>query len=46
VSVFAYFSVLAHAQRSGLNGLDPNRTGRIADAPRLAIGEARVGNDP
>jgi len=33
VSVFASFSVLAHAQSAGLNGLDPNRTGRIAAIP-------------
>ena len=33
VSVFAAFSVLAHAQSAGLNGLDPNRTGRIAHVP-------------
>ena len=32
-SVFASFSVLAHAQSVGLNGLDPNRTGRIAAMP-------------
>jgi hypothetical protein len=33
VSVSACFSVLAHAQLSGLNGLDPGRTGRIANVP-------------
>ena len=33
VSVFASFSVLAHAQSVRLNGLDPNRTGRIAHVP-------------
>jgi predicted aconitase with swiveling domain len=33
ISVSAYSSVLAHAQTSGLNGLDPNRTGRIATVP-------------
>jgi hypothetical protein len=32
VSVSASFS-LAHAQNTGLNGLDPNRTGRIAQVP-------------
>jgi hypothetical protein len=36
ISVSAYSSVLAHAQNSGLNGLDgldADRTGRIAGAP-------------
>jgi len=33
ISVSACSSVLAHAQTSRLNGLDPNRTGRIADMP-------------
>jgi len=33
VAVFAAFSVQAHAQSAGLNGLDPNRTGRIAQVP-------------
>jgi hypothetical protein len=33
VSVSACSSVLAHAQTSGLNGLDPDRTGRIANVP-------------
>jgi len=33
VSVAAYSSLLAHAQTAGLNGLDPNRTGRIANVP-------------
>ena len=33
VSVSASFSVLARAQSAGLNGLDPNRTGRIAHVP-------------
>jgi hypothetical protein len=33
VGVSACSSVLAHAQTAGLNGLDPNRTGRIALVP-------------
>jgi hypothetical protein len=33
VAAFAAFSVQAHAQSAGLNGLDPNRTGRIAQVP-------------
>jgi len=33
VSLSAYSSAAAHAQTSGLNGLDPNRAGRIADMP-------------
>ena len=33
VAVFASLSVLAHAQSPHLNGLDPNRTGRIAEMP-------------
>jgi hypothetical protein len=33
VGVSACSSVVAHAQTAGLNGLDPNRTGRIADVP-------------
>ena len=33
VSMLPYLSVLAHAQSPNLNGLDPNRAGRIADAP-------------
>ena len=33
ISVSAYSSVLAHAQNSGLNGLDADRIGRIAGAP-------------
>jgi hypothetical protein len=33
VSVSAYLMVLAHAQTSGLRGLDPDRTGRIANVP-------------
>ena len=40
VSVFASFSVLAHAQSAGLNGLDPNRTGRIAAMPVAHEGTA------
>jgi hypothetical protein len=41
VSVSACFSVLAHAQISGLNGLDPGRTGRIANVP-VAHGGATI----
>jgi hypothetical protein len=33
VSVAAGLSVLAHAESTGLNGLDPDRTGRIANVP-------------
>ena len=33
VSVSACSSVLAHAEGAGLHGLDPNRTGRIANVP-------------
>ena len=33
ISVSAYSSLAAHAQTSRLNGLDPNRTGRIANVP-------------
>ena len=33
LSMSAYSAALAHAQTSGLNGLDPNRAGRIADMP-------------
>jgi hypothetical protein len=33
MSMSASFSVLAHAQSAGLNGLDPNRHGRIAAVP-------------
>ena len=33
VSVSACSSVLAHAESAGLNGLDPDRTGRIANVP-------------
>jgi hypothetical protein len=40
VSVSAYSSLLAHAQTSGLNGLDPNRTGRIATIPVAHAGTA------
>ena len=40
VSVSAYSSVLAHAESTGLNGLDPNRTGRIANVPVAHEGTA------
>lgn len=40
VSVAACSSVVAHAQTSGLNGLDPNRTGRIAIMPVAHAGTA------
>jgi hypothetical protein len=33
VAVAAGTSVVAHAEGTGLNGLDPDRTGRIANAP-------------
>jgi hypothetical protein len=39
-SVSAYSSLLAHAQTSELNGLDPNRMGRIAYMPVAHAGTA------
>jgi len=40
-AVAACSSVLAHAEGAGLNGLDPDRTGRIANAP-VAHGETAI----
>jgi len=40
VSVCACSSVLAHAQVAGLNGIDADRTGRIASAPVAHEGTA------